>query len=188
MTQNEKDATVGRDILVDGYNVIKQNTSFRAVEAKSFAAAREVLISQLVNRYRHTPHQVIVVFDGSGASEQVSHDRRVRIIYSRYGETADSVIARMAAEARAAGREVEMYSDDGEVRRAVAQQGGEVHTTGQLTSQFNAAPRDVARRARHRQAIRRKYQLDPMQDLDNETEPQHSPRSKKKGPSRRRRK
>ena len=188
MTKSEKDATVGRDILVDGYNVIKQSASFRAIEARSLAAAREVLITQLVNRYRHTPHQVIVVFDGSGANEQVSHDRRVRIIYSRYGETADSVIARLAAEARAAGREVEMYSDDSEVRRAVAQQGGEVHTTGQLTSQFNAAPRDVARRAHHRQAMRRKYQLDPMRDPDDETEPQRSPRNKKKGPSRRRRK
>jgi predicted RNA-binding protein with PIN domain len=188
VTKSEKDTTVGRDILVDGYNVIKQSASFRAVEAKSLAAAREVLISQLVNRYRHMPHQVIVVFDGSGANEQVSHDRCVRIIYSRYGETADSVIACLAAEARVAGREVEMYSDDSEVRRAVAQQGGEVHNTGQLTSQFNAAPRDVARRARHRQAMRRKYQLDPVRDPDDEREPQRSPRGKKKGPSRRRRK
>ncbi len=188
MTKSEKDATVGRDILVDGYNVIKQSASFRAVEAKSLTAAREVLITQLVNRYRHTPHQVIVVFDGSGASEQVSHDRRVRIIYSRYGETADSVIARLAAEARSTGREVEMYSDDSEVRRAVARQGGEVHNTGQLTSQFNTAPRDVARRVRHRLAMRRKYQLDPVRDPDDEPEPQRSPRGKKKGPSRRRRK
>jgi len=180
VTKSEKDANVGRDILVDGYNVIKQSTSFQAVEAKNLAAARQLLVSQLVNQYRHTPHQVTVVFDGSDAYEQVSHDRRVRIIYSWYGESADSVIARLAAQARAAGREVEMYSDDGEVRRAVARQGGEVHTSRQLTDQFNAAPRDVARRARHRQAMYRKYHLDPMRDPDDEPEPQRSSRGKKK--------
>jgi len=171
---------VGRDILVDGYNVIKNNPSFRAVEARSLAAARDLLISQLVNRYKHTPHQVIVVFDGNDRHEQVSHDRRVRIIFSSYGETAGSVIARLTAEARAVGREVEMYSDDGEVQQAVAQQGGDVHATSQLTHQFNAAPRDVARRARHRQAMRRKYHLDSMYDIDDEPEPQRSSKGKKR--------
>jgi len=184
---SKKDGIVGRDILVDGYNVIKNSASFRAVEAKNLAAARELLVSQLVNRYRHTPHQVIVVFDGSGAKEQVSHDRRIRIIYSRYGETADSVIARLAAEAQVAGREVEMYSDDSAVQRAVVQQGGGVRTTKQLTDQLNAAPRDVAQRARHRQAMRRKYHLDPTYDPDDEPELDRSLRGKKKGPSRRRR-
>jgi predicted RNA-binding protein with PIN domain len=53
---------------------------------------------------------VVVVFDGDAASEQVSYERRICIIYSRHDETADSVIARLAAEARQAGREVEMYS------------------------------------------------------------------------------
>ncbi len=106
---------MGRDILVDGYNIIKNSATFRTVEMRNFAAARETLITQLVNRYRHTPHHVIVVFDGDGTSEQVSHDRRIRVIYSRHSETADSVIKRLAAEARAAGREVEMYCDSSSV-------------------------------------------------------------------------
>ena len=101
---------MGRDILVDGYNIIKNGAAFKNVEARNFAAARDALVTQLVNRYRHTPHRVLLVFDGDSASEQVTHDRRICIIYSRHGETADSVIARLAAEARAAGREIEMYS------------------------------------------------------------------------------
>src|SRR6266568_9119311 len=152
---------MGRNILVDGYNIIKNSTAFQTIEARNLAAARELLITQLVNRYRHTPHQVIVVFDGNGPKEQVSHDRRIRIIYSRHGETADSVIARLATEACTAGREVEMYSNDSEVQQAVVRRGGTAHTTGQLTSQLNAAPRDVARRAHHRQIVRRIYHLDP---------------------------
>lgn len=176
---------MGREILVDGYNIIKNGTSFQAAGARNLAAARELLITQLVHRYRHTPHRVIVVFDGDGASEQVSHDRRICIIYSRQGEAADSVIARLATEARSAGREVEMYSNDQEVQQAVTRQGGSVGTTSQLTSQLNAAPRDVARRSRHRQAMRRKYGLDPNYDPDDEPQPQRSSSGKKKGRGRR---
>jgi len=171
---------MGRDILVDGYNIIKRGASFQAIAARNLASARTQLVNQLVNRYRHTPHQVIVVFDGDGTSEQVSHDRRIRIIYSRHGKTADSVIARLAREAQDAGREVEMFSDDTDVRQAVAQQGGNAYSAGQLTDSLNADPRDVARRHRHRQAMQRKYGLDPTYDPDNELDHTPSPHSKKK--------
>ncbi|MEO6892732.1 MAG: NYN domain-containing protein [Ktedonobacteraceae bacterium] len=172
--------TMGHDILVDGYNVIRRNTAFRAAVTKNIGVARDLLVTQLVNRYKHTPHQVVVVFDGDSVSEQVCYDRRVRIIYSRHGETADSVIARLSAEARVLGREVEMYSDDGEVRQAVASQGGAVRTTEQLTAQLNAAPRDVARRSRHRQAMRLRYGLDPNYDPDAEPEPPSRHHKKRK--------
>lgn len=171
---------MGYDILVDGYNVIKNDPSLHAIEVKNLAAARKQLIDQLVSRYRHTPHHVIVVFDGDGASEQVSHDRRVRIIFSRYGQTADRVIMRLAAEARTAGREVEMFSNDGEIRAEVARQGGNVRTTVQLTSQLNAAPRDVAIRAEHRMKQKRAYGLDPAHKPDDELEPHRTKGGKKK--------
>ena len=83
-------------------------------------------------------------------SEQTIQDRRVRIIYSRTGETADSVIARLAASAQAEGREVELYSDDREVRQSVFQQGGSVGSTNQLTKHLNTAPADLARLSHHR--------------------------------------
>ncbi len=181
---------MGRDILVDGYNVIKRSPSFHALVTKNLEVARQQFVTQLVNRYRHTPHRVTVVFDGSDAREQVQYERRIRIIYSRHGETADSVIARLAADARAEGREVEMYSDDREVQQSVARQGGDVRTTVQLTDQLHAAPRDVARRARHRIAMRKKYGLDPMyyssDDEDDEVESSRSPGKKKKSSHRKR--
>ena len=171
---------MGYEILVDGYNVIKNEPSLHATEVKNLAAARKQLIDQLVNRYRHTPHHVIVVFDGNGASEQVSHDRRIRIIFSCYGQTADRVIMRLAVEAHKAGREVEMFSNDGEIRTEVARQGGSVGSTGKLTSQLNSAPRDVALRAQHRIKMRRAYGLDPAYDPDDEPEPRKTKGGKKK--------
>lgn len=170
---------MGHDILVDGYNVIKRAPSFQAARAQSLAAAREQLLILLRNRYRHTPHQVIVVFDGDAALEQVSHAQCLRVVYSRRGETADAVIARLSVEARQAGREVEIYSDDIEVQRAVILQGGAAHTASQLERQVHAAPRDVARRTRHRVAMRRKYGLDAPY-IEEDDEPPRLPGKKKK--------
>src|SRR6185312_10087694 len=159
------------DLLVDGYNVIKNNLMFRSLEIKNPAEARKLLIQQLKSRYRHTTYQVVVIFDGDHTREQVSHDDHVRIIFSRQGETADSVIIRLMAEARKLGRKVEMYSDDEEIRSSVAEQGGSIHTTRQLTTHLNAAPRDVAQRSYHRQAMRRIYGIDPSYKPDDDLEP-----------------
>ena len=172
---------MGRDILVDGYNVIKRDVSFQALSAKSLASARQLLVNQLANRYRHTPHQVIVVFDGEGVSEQTLQDRRVRIIYSRVGETADSVIARLAAVARAAGREVELYSDDSEVRQSVSLQGGKINSTNQLTRHLNAAPANLARLSQHRQQARREYGLDPAKKYELDEYKSPSSQQRKRG-------
>ncbi|HLQ10704.1 MAG TPA: NYN domain-containing protein [Ktedonobacteraceae bacterium] len=159
---------MGREILVDGYNVIKRDTSFQSVRARSFEAARHALITQLVNRYRHTPYHVTVVFDGDAPREQITHEHRIRIIFSRAGESADSVIARLAAQARAEGREVETFSDDLEVQHAVKKVGGQTQSTGQLTTQLNAPPKHLKRLARHRQFVRQKYGLDPMRGKDDD--------------------
>ncbi len=169
-----------RDILVDGYNVIKDNLMFRAVETKSLAEARLLLIRQLQNRYRHTTHRVIVVFDGDGKHEQVSHDEHIRIIYSRYGETADSVIKRLSAEACSTGRLVEMFSDDEDIRHTVAEQGGKIQTTSHLMKKVQAAPRDVAIRSQHRRQMRRIYGIDTPYKLEDELEPDNPSRRKKK--------
>ncbi len=180
MQEGTAGKAVGRDILVDGYNVIKRAPSFRAARTRSLAAAREQLLILLRNRYRHTPHQVIVVFDGDAALEQISHAQRIRVVYSRHGETADAVIARLSVEARQAGREVEIYSDDIEVQRAVITQGGAAQTASQLERQVYAAPRDVARRARHRVAMRRKYGLDAPYGKKDEEPPRLPGKRKKK--------
>ena len=159
---------VVRDILVDGYNVIKRDAAFQSVRQRSFEAARHALITQLIHRYRHTPHHVTVVFDGNAPREQTTHEQRIRIVFSRAGESADSVIARLATQARAEGRDVEMFSDDLEVQHAVKSVGGTAQKTGQLTGQLNAPPKHLKRLAEHRRIVRRKYGLDPMRGKDDD--------------------
>ena len=157
-----------KDILVDGYNVIQNNLMFQSLVNKHFGDARELLIQQLKNRYRHTMFRVIVVFDGNGPREQVRYDEHIRIIFSRQGETADQVIARLTSEAHMSGRIVEMYSDDQEVRNSVLEQGGSIGSTKQLTRNLTAAPHDMYQRSRHRQIMRRLYGIDPTYKDDNE--------------------
>jgi uncharacterized protein len=158
------------DVLIDGYNVIKNNLMFQAMEMKNMADARLLLIQQLKNRYRQSMQRVIVVFDGNGKKEQISHDEHIRIIFSRYGETADSVIGRLAKEAKSAGRTVMMYSDDGEVRTSVLEQGGGVKSGEQLLKHLNAAPADMVQRVQHRQEMRRIYGIDPSRKWVDEVE------------------
>lgn len=171
---------MGRDILVDGYNVIKRASSFQAIRTRSLAAARAQLIALLHNRYRHTPHRVTVVFDGDADIEQVSHERRIRVIYSCHNETADRVIARLSVDARVAGRDVEIYSDDLEVQQAVIEQGGSAQPAMQLERKVHAAPRDVERRTRYRVTMRRKYGLDSNYIDKDEGDPSPIPGKKKK--------
>lgn len=180
---------MGKVVLVDGYNVIKNNPMFQTLVGNNFAYARELLIRQLKNLYRSTSQQIIVVFDGQGNREQVMHDEHIRVIFSCHGESADSVIARLAAEARAARQEVKMYSDDEEVRSSVVEQGGHIGSTGHLTRDLTAAPRDIEYRVHYRQKMRRAYGIDPMAKyLDDKEEPLPSrKRSKKKKPPHRRR-
>jgi predicted RNA-binding protein with PIN domain len=178
---------MGCDILIDGYNVIKKNSMFQILETRNLAVARETLIKQLKNRYRHTTSRVIVVFDGNGACEEVCHDEHIRIIFSCQGEIADRVIARLAAEARADGREVLVYSDDLEVQQSVIEQGGKKRTTQHLTEHLNAAPQDVEARARHRQAVMRDYGLDPTAKWKDDDEVPPVTRHRKRRKSRKHR-
>jgi uncharacterized protein len=175
------------DILVDGYNVIKNNLMFRAAELKSLADARALLLRQLQNRYSRTTRRVIVVFDGNDAREQERYEEHIRVIFSRYDETADNVIKRLAAEANAAGRKVEMFSDDEEVRYSVAEHGGAIQTTKQLVKQVNAVPADMEARSRHRQQMRRIYGIDTPYKFEDEQEPAKPHHRKKKKKSSRRR-
>lgn len=174
---------MGRDILVDGYNVIKNSEPFRSAQKHGLAHARALLVKQLSSTYRHTPYQVTVVFDGDGVHEQILHEQRVRIIYSQKGETADRVIMRLAAQACEAGREVETISNDLEVRHSVIASGAEVRSTSQLTQQLNAASPDVERKFRHRQKAIHAYGLNPaLKDRDEDF--YGTPRKGKKAPRR----
>lgn len=82
---------------------------------KDLEAERNKLIDILVEYRKRTGHHIVVVFDGwkaGGATESSSVRGGVRIIYSRLGEKADSVIKRVVSTER---REWIVVSSDREI-------------------------------------------------------------------------
>ena len=82
-------------LLIDGYNLLGVRGGLRGdLEAK-----REQLIRDLAG-YRHRKgHPVTVVFDGWRAGHPVEHAEwreGLEVVYSRQGETADTVVKRLA--------------------------------------------------------------------------------------------
>lgn len=154
-------------ILVDGYNVIRNTPGMAAAEKLSLEAGREALRTQIVARYRHTPHRVIVVFDGDGPAETVTALRgmaRGQVVFTRHGETADSAIARLATRERRDGVEVVCVSDDLEVRTTVSALGGSAARVGDLAAQLNAPDRHTRKRYQHRAHVRAELDADADED------------------------
>ena len=87
-------------IIVDGYNVIRQSKELRILDLRDMQEGRETLQDILVEYRKSKGHRITIVFDGTNAISQEARRQRFRgieILFSRNGETADTVIKRMAA-------------------------------------------------------------------------------------------
>lgn len=147
-----------RTYLIDGYNVIRNTPGLAAAERQSLLEGRTRLVALIAGKLRHTPHRAIVVFDGNGESETTTNLARGvqgHIVYSRRGEPADTVIQRLAAHERAAGREVIAISDDFEVRLGTSAAGGQAVRVSPYAQHLNAPARHLQKQAQHRQFVRR---------------------------------
>lgn len=92
-----------RYLIVDGHSVIFAWPDLRRQHERRSAAARESLIKRLRSYQDWTGVHVVVVFDGKGPRvSALSDPHDIQIFYSREGQTADSVVERLAS--RYAGR------------------------------------------------------------------------------------
>ncbi|MGI8890511.1 MAG: NYN domain-containing protein [Chthoniobacterales bacterium] len=86
-------------LLVDGHSVIFAWPELRRLHERRTSLARDALVSQLRDYQDWSGIHVVVVFDGRGAI--VSHEYHpgeIQIFYSRAGQTADSIIERLASK------------------------------------------------------------------------------------------
>ena len=129
-------------LVVDGYNVIYGTTRYEGMIDEHagagaladvahlsrdpyghdpFERAREALISD-VAAYAQGTYDPIIVFD---AAENLSEERPdfsragVKVVFSRTGESADSVIERLATRARRNQRDVLLVTSDNTIRFTV---------------------------------------------------------------------
>ncbi len=146
-----------KTILFDGYNIVRNMPGMAQAEHVSLASGREALITRLVAAYRHTPHQVVVVFDGSGTARSIHPIPglpRGQIVYTSASETADSVIAILGVERRRMGEDVTVVSDDRQVRSGAATAGAATAVVGDLADRLAEPPRHLRKRFQHQQAVR----------------------------------
>lgn len=115
-------------VIIDGYNLIGHAGGLRG----DLRAQRDRLTHQLAGYHRRRGHRVTVVFDGWRAGWSAEHEERlegVRVIYSREGEPADEVIARLA---RDAGASAVVVSSDRAVQSAARAAGGVALSCGEF--------------------------------------------------------
>ena len=86
-------------LLVDGHSIIFAWPELRLLHERRTSLARDALIRQLRDFQDWSGTKVVVVFDGRGSS--VSHEAEpgeIQVFYSRAGQTADSIIERLASK------------------------------------------------------------------------------------------
>jgi predicted RNA-binding protein with PIN domain len=112
---------MGLHLIIDGYNLIRQSPELGRIDRRDITAGRTALLERLAAYRRLKPYPITVVFDGAGAPEATPERDRVkgvRVVFSRHGETADAVIARLARQD--AERAIVVTSDRGLARLADA--------------------------------------------------------------------
>ncbi|MBI4414370.1 MAG: NYN domain-containing protein [candidate division NC10 bacterium] len=123
-------------ILVDGYNVIRRLPELRAVErAEGLAAGREALCAHLRAYRRARGHAITVVFDGAGGTGASSGGGGLTVRFSRAGETADAVIARLL---EAGGSGAVVVSSDTAVAAAARRSGAAAVTAEEFGARLEA--------------------------------------------------
>jgi predicted RNA-binding protein with PIN domain len=86
-------------LIVDGHSVIFAWPELRKLHARRTSLARDALTKKLRDYQDWTGTRVAVVFDGKGRSISVSSDPgEIQVFYSREGQTADSIIERLASK------------------------------------------------------------------------------------------
>lgn len=111
--------------LVDGYNVIRRSPELAGQECRSLEAGRQALCRLVAAAARASGDHFTVVFDGAGAGA-AGGGAGVSVVFSSARETADRVLARMAAAGGA------VVSNDRDVRRAAARAGAIAVTTDEF--------------------------------------------------------
>ena len=92
-------------IIIDGYNLIRQSTRLSVLDLQDIQSGRDTLVDLLAAYKRIKSHRITVVFDGTTApllSQQRDRRKGISIIFSHKGESADSVIKKMAHKERQA--------------------------------------------------------------------------------------
>ncbi len=131
-------------LLVDGHSMIFDWDDLATMHGRNTAAAREELVHRLTGLQDNSDWTVAVVFDGVGvkaSSDGTPHG--IAVFYSRSGQTADSIIERLAAK-YAKDHDVTVATND-RMERTTAEAFGSFTISGlQLRAEIDMAHNSVS--------------------------------------------
>ncbi|MDT8317806.1 MAG: NYN domain-containing protein [bacterium] len=127
------------NIVIDGYNVIRQSDRLIDLEAVSLEEGRKGLIKMLAEYRRIKGHSITVVFDGWESDNIGSSSERVQgidVIYSGRGEKADDLIKKMADKLR---DKIVVVTSDKDIATHVMKRGAVVIPSGEFEMKLDLA-------------------------------------------------
>jgi hypothetical protein len=83
------------ELIIDGYNLIRQSHSLKRLDALNLEQGREALLKRLTAYHEVRNHPITVVFDGWGGFNLSSTRTKyegITVIYTAQGQTADEWI------------------------------------------------------------------------------------------------
>jgi len=130
-------------LIVDGHSMIFQWPELAGVYATQGASVRETLVRMLTALQDGSDWTVAVVFDGRGVKpSSEGAPGGIKIFYSKTGQTADSIIERLAAK-YAPDCDVTVATDDHLERLTVESFGAVSISSRQLRSEMEEADRTL---------------------------------------------
>jgi predicted RNA-binding protein with PIN domain len=157
------------ELIIDGYNLIRQSDSFRRLDARSLEKGREALLKRLAEYKKVRGHPITVVFDGWGSFNPFSTDTRhkgISVVFTGKGQLADDWIKRKVKQLQYGA----VVTSDREVGRYAERQGVPAIASDLFESKMNAAISG---------------QGDEIDIDEDEWEEEELVEAKKKGPARR---
>jgi predicted RNA-binding protein with PIN domain len=154
-------------IIIDGYNLVRRSTTLSLLDDIDIQQGREALIDTLVQYKKLKGHRITVVFDGTNAPlffQKRDRVKGIEVLFSRSGETADSVIKKIASREK---EKVIVVSSDREIVDYVLSKGAASVSSEKFESMISMAA----------------HMDNDLNDEDEYTG--WVPTTKKKGPSRR---
>ena len=131
-----------RYLLVDGHSVLHAWPNLRAQHSTRPASARQELIRLLATLHDTGRWRVTLVFDGQAGGKEVATKDSLAVLYAPAGQTADSIIERIA-QAHAGKGEIGVVTADHAEMTAVESLGAFGFSPDWLRDELRAAGEEL---------------------------------------------
>ena len=131
-------------LLVDGHSVIFQWPVFRRLHARNAAKCRAELTALLGTLHDSSSWLITLVFDGKSGPDPSPEPGRMAVIYSKEGQTADSIIERLVGQVNDPARVTVVTADEAE-RVTVEAMGAFVVSPDWLAGEIERTSGDLKR-------------------------------------------